>query len=131
MSLMKTMGQAVRLIEAIRAAGELMPLQTAHTFLCVLQRPGMTMAELGKLVGLSQSSISRNVASLGEWHRLGKPGYKLVETVQDRDDPRKLRVYPSAKGRTIGAQILQILDPEFPADQMNFKTVEDHKNGRG
>ena len=40
------------------------------------------MQDLSETVGMSQSSCSRNIAALGTWHRLGKPGLNLVEAVE-------------------------------------------------
>lgn len=82
------------------------PIQMAHTFLCVALRPGISMQDLCRDTGLSQSSASRNVQTLGKWHRIGKPGYDVVEAVDDPADTRRKIMFLTPKGRSVIGKVL-------------------------
>ena len=71
---------------------------------------GRSMQELAQRADLAQSSISRNVAALGKWHRLQKPGLNLVETFEDPRDRRRKPVYLTAKGRNVIHKITKKLE---------------------
>ena len=68
-----------RSIEVFRELNAEMPMQTASMFLMVAMKPGVHQRDLPDLLGLSQSSISRNLQVLGNANRQGKPGLGLVE----------------------------------------------------
>lgn len=71
---------------------------------------GITQGELGRMTGLSSSSVSRNIASLGEWHRLQRPGLQLIETREDLRDRRRKPIYPTAKGREVRKELANALN---------------------
>jgi DNA-binding MarR family transcriptional regulator len=66
-------------------------------------QPGITMQTLGGQIGVSQSSISRNVQTLGKWRRMGKPGYDLVTAVDDPVDTRRKNVFLTRDGNALAA----------------------------
>lgn len=114
---------AVRLLEAIREVDAEMPTQTAHSFLCVALQPGLTMQELADRTGLSQSSASRNVQALGEWHWNRKPGYRLVEAVPDPNDTRRKIMYLTPRGRDIAAKVVGAVKNQ-PVDDFESPTAK-------
>jgi DNA-binding MarR family transcriptional regulator len=119
----------LQVLSTLRNSGEQMPLQMAHVYCVIMARPGITMAQLGEAVGLSQSSCSRNVAALGEWHRLGKPGYGLVETASDPQEGRRLIMFLSPKGRQIARQLIASIDPNSVADDFRFPSAKEYLTG--
>ena len=92
-------------VEEIRNISTDMPMQTLHILLLVAANPGITIAELIKKTGLSQSSCSRNLALLSKTHRLGKPGLDLAEAREDPRERRRKVVRLTPKGRETVALI--------------------------
>jgi DNA-binding MarR family transcriptional regulator len=82
----------------------------AHALLCIALRPGITMQELGREIGVSQSSTSRNAQTLGQWHRAGKPGYGVIETVEDPRDTRRKIMFLTAKGRDVIGKVIGAME---------------------
>ncbi|MXN52001.1 hypothetical protein GR158_12790 [Shinella sp. AETb1-6] len=68
-----------RYTEVFREINAEMPMQMASMFLMIAMRPGIHQRDLGELVNLSQSSVSRNVNALAAVTRHGTPGLGLVE----------------------------------------------------
>lgn len=94
--------------KAVNELGEI-PLHTLLVFLLVAEADvkgeQREVAELGKASGLSSASISRNLAALGEWHRLQRPGLGLVELIVDLRDRRRKFTRLTPKGRTLVAKL--------------------------
>lgn len=85
-----------------------MPWHQGQIFLLVAvhdQDGGIDMKDIGQKVGIASSSASRNVAALGEWHRLQKPGLGLVETLTNYRDRRRKPVVLTKKGRNLIGEI--------------------------
>lgn len=108
----KDIQTAIQFIETLREVDAEMPLQTAHTLLCIALQPGLTMQELSERTGLSQSSCSRNVQALGEWHWNRKPGYNLVEAVPDPHDTRRKIMFLTKRGRDILGRLVSTIRKE-------------------
>lgn len=103
------------LIGAIKAFREFdmnFPIQQIEILLWVAQKPGVSVAELVKLTGQAQSSVSRNVAALGLVHRKGEPGHDFVDAQKDPDNPRRLILFLTFKGRHFMTVLLKRIDPE-------------------
>jgi len=96
----------IKILKRLRELDAEMPIQMAQCFLHVALRPGLNMKELGEETGLSQSSASRNIQTLGKWHRIGKPGYDIVETFEDPDDTRRKLMFLTPKGRRVMSDLL-------------------------
>ena len=82
-----------------RKLGDLMTPQALQVVLAVYEQHGITMQGIEKRTRLALGSVSRNLMSLGEWHRLGKPGLGLVETVDDPTERRRKIAFLTKKGR--------------------------------
>jgi DNA-binding MarR family transcriptional regulator len=108
----KDLDKLLKLVATFREVEAEMPMQMAHTFLAVAMQPGITMQTLGDQIGLSQSSTSRNVQTLGKWHRIGKPGYDLVEAVDDPVDTRRKIMFLTKDGNALAGKLLAILHDE-------------------
>lgn len=61
----------------------------------------LEILELADKVSVSNSSISRNVAALGDWHRSQRPGLMLVKTVNEQADRRRKAITLTKKGETV------------------------------
>jgi DNA-binding MarR family transcriptional regulator len=118
----KELGCLIRIVTVLRdEIDSEIPIQMAHAFLCVAHRPGMTLQDLGKELGVSQSSTSRNAQTLGAWHRTGKPGYGVIETVDDPRDTRRKIMFLTPKGRDVIGKVIGALQGtpkvNFPAPE--------------
>jgi DNA-binding MarR family transcriptional regulator len=76
------------MVEALEAIKEFtgnseIPAQTVLTFLHISLRSEVPMADLIKLTGVSQASVSRNVARLAQGLTPDKPGAGLIEVYED------------------------------------------------
>ena len=78
----------IRVLEEFRTLDPDLPIQYALSFLTLAQNEGLSMGELAQRLAIAQSSASRNIAALSDWHSFGKPGLGLVEA---REDPRERR----------------------------------------
>jgi DNA-binding MarR family transcriptional regulator len=100
-------------LSAVRVVDDRMPVQELACFLEVASRDGeMGIMELSGILGISQSSASRNVSALSAWHYRKKAGLGLVETVVDPMELRKKNVILTAKGKRLLEQITNILNSE-------------------
>jgi DNA-binding MarR family transcriptional regulator len=97
-------------LEEFRKLDAQMPPQMMQTFLWVCVHDGITMKDLADRVGISQSSMSRNVAALSKQHRLGKPGYDLIAATEDPAERRRKIVTLTPKGKRVAASLSAIFD---------------------
>ncbi|UXN69609.1 MarR family transcriptional regulator [Devosia neptuniae] len=88
-------------------------MQQADILLSVAMRPGLTMADLTKMTGLSHASVSRNIAALSEYHRLGKPGLNLIEAVTDPRETRRRLIYLTTKGKELLTKMARQIEGTF------------------
>jgi DNA-binding MarR family transcriptional regulator len=115
------MANAIRLLRKLSPD---MPIQQADILLCVVSKPGLTMNELSKLTGLSQSSISRNVQAMSKYHRLGKPGLNLMEAVIDPREPRRRLVFLTAEGKAFITKLMRTINPDYSIDKETDARLE-------
>ncbi len=108
-----------RLLREVDKDG-LMPIQTAHCLLIIARNPGKSQQFIQKELGLSQSSTSRAVQALSKWAKLGKPGYDLVEQVEDPADTRKKIVFLTPKGKALIGKALALLEGHFDGRVTEF-----------
>lgn len=87
-----------------------MPIQTAVVFLQTALRKQTTMRELGEITGLSQASMSRNIAALSKHHRLGKQGHDLVVTREDPAERRVKIVELTKKGQKLVDKLTKLVE---------------------
>ena len=102
----------IGLLKALKSFRELrktMPLQYVTTFLHVAVHEGKNVSELAKVVGTSQSLMTRHLADLGEINRYHKPGYGLIEAYTDMMDRRNQLNRLSAKGQRLVDRLLGAL----------------------
>jgi len=90
-----------------------MPMQQADILLTIAGSPGLTMGDVSKATGLSQSSVSRNVAALSTFHRLGQPGMGLVTAEVDPREPRRRVLFLTTTGQVLVTRLMRTYDPNF------------------
>lgn len=101
----------IRLLDAIgKEIDHNMPWHQGIVFLTIAEAgdEGIDMRQISRRVGIATSSVSRNVAALGYWHRLQRPGLGLVCTGVDPTDRRRRPVRLTNKGKAL-IQRLQAL----------------------
>lgn len=123
----KEIHNLIKAVDILRGDSADFPAQQLLTYLAVARQPGITMAALSEAVGMSQASTSRNVSALSKWHRLGHPGFDLVEAVEDPRERRRKIMYLTAKGRQRMAKALEALTGK-PADDFSSPSVKDGLN---
>jgi DNA-binding MarR family transcriptional regulator len=109
MSASKDIFTILRMIKRLREVESEMPAQMVHCFLGVALQPGITMQQLGDETGLSQSATSRNIQTLGKWHRIGKAGYDLATAIEDPEDSRRKIMFLTPKGNRLIRDLLSDL----------------------
>lgn len=113
-----------RVINMLRQLSPDMPMQQADVLLQIAMHPGLTMADISKRTGLSQSSVSRNVSAMSKYHRLGKPGLDLVEAAIDPREPRRRLVFLTVNGKAFITKLFRSLDVDFSIDKETDARLE-------
>lgn len=93
--------QMFRAIEEMRKVDPEMQAHTINIFLTVCMRPSITMKELCTILGVSQATMSRNIAAMGKVHRLNRPGYDLLIATEDPVERRRKIVNLTPRGMRI------------------------------
>ena len=112
------------IIRQLRSVSADMPMQQADVLLSIAVNPGLTLADIGKATSLSPASVSRNLASLSKFHRLGKPGLDLVEVVIDPRETRRRLVYLTPQGKALVTKLSRNVDDSFSLDAETDARVE-------
>jgi DNA-binding MarR family transcriptional regulator len=103
----KELGSLVKVFTVAREEMDSeVPTQMVEALLTIAMRPGISLQDLGKAINLSQSATSRNAQTLGKWHRAGKPGFDLVETIEDPKDTRRKLAFLTPKGCTVVGKLI-------------------------
>ena len=87
-----------------------MQAQSIAVLLKVAKHPvPIRMADIAAELGLSQSTISRNVAYLGDWSRHKTEGHKLLEAYEDPMERRRKLVRLTNKGTRFVKSLTEII----------------------
>jgi DNA-binding MarR family transcriptional regulator len=100
--------QTINVLQLLKPLSQAVTVNTAIVFLTVGSRPGTTVGELQKTLGLPPTSTARAISILYKTAR-GVEGLDLIET---RVSPRDLRiknVYLTPKGQRLWNQIIQLV----------------------
>ena len=109
----QTAGNRVyQLIDKFRSLNGEIQAQTMQTFLYVGMSPDrdVPMQEMGKALGLSQASISRNVSFFSKINRHRSKGVGLLGSREDPKERRRKVVYLTNKGSMFMADLVGILN---------------------
>ena len=107
---MNNLWKMYQAIEAVRQIDPEMQAHTINIFLLICMFPGITMKDLGERVGVSQATMSRNIAAMGKVHRMNRPGYDLVLAEEDPAERRRKIVTLTPKGKRLKDQIELIMN---------------------
>lgn len=100
----------LKVIERFRELDAEMQAQSIAVLLKVAKHPvPIKMGEIAAELGLSQSTVSRNVAYLGDWNRHKKDGFKLLEAFEDPMERRRKLVRLTPKGTRFIKSLSDIL----------------------
>jgi len=94
------------LLQAFRALDPTMPLQLAYTFILCATYEGESIGGIARRAGFATSTTSRHILDLGEFDRMKRPGYKLIETKIDPMELRRKTVHLTPKGKNLLNQLL-------------------------
>lgn len=78
-----------------------LPIHWPQILVAVALLGDPTYEDLEKRLNLTNSSISRSVNGMGDHHRLGGDGLKLLTVTRDPDYGRRYRVRLSARGKAL------------------------------
>lgn len=109
-------------IEAFRALRDDAPLHMMVIFLCIAQRNGVGAGDLARLTGQSQSSISRNIQSLGRG-KGGEPGLGLVAQSINPNNSRSYVIRLTSKGAALARELAAIMRGSDNAREATATTV--------
>ena len=100
----------LRVVERFREIDGEMQAQAMAVLLKVAKSPlPLKMHDIAVELGLSQSTISRNVAYLGDWNRRKEAGHKLLEAYEDPAERRRKLVRLTAKGKRFVKSLNEII----------------------
>lgn len=72
-------------------------------------RPGIYQRDLAPLTGLSQSSVSRNVSSLGAKDWRGGPGLDLVVQRHEPSQGKTYELHLTKRGKELASRLLAVV----------------------
>lgn len=84
-----------------------MPLHFIQTFLLVAAADSVTYREIEEALNLTNSSVSRTLAALGERHRTGNRGHGLIDVFIDPGEGRRYRARLTKRGKALAGQLLK------------------------
>lgn len=103
----------LRIIEVFRQIDQEMQAQTIAIFLAVARSTEpVPMRQLRDMLGLAQSSVSRNVAALSDWTRHHETGPNLLRAWENPQDRREKFVELTPQGRRLAKTIEALLTKE-------------------
>lgn len=111
-------------IRLLRSLNSEMQLQQVDVLMIVAQNPGVTVNDIQKKAGLSQSAASRNILALSEWRKAGEPGFNLVESVRDPREPRRSLVFLKPAGKAFITKLVRSIEPSFSIDRDTDARIE-------
>lgn len=94
------------------AGGRDIPIQLLIIFLQIAEHDGILQQSLVKLSGMSEASVSRMVDWLGDEHRSGKSGLRLIRKERDPEFYKRWKLFLTPKGQQVAALMIQQLNTE-------------------
>lgn len=104
-----SMAALIAALELFRELRSDMPIQLPLVFMLIAQHKGISAARLGRLTGLSQSAVSRNVTQLTKEGSHGEPGLGLITKTIDPANTRAHAFHLTADGRAMAARLAEVL----------------------
>lgn len=97
------------LFQSFRQLDPTIPLQLAYTFILCATYEGESVGDIARRAGFAVSTTSRHILDLGEFDRLKRPGYGLVETRIDPMELRRKTIHLTPKGKNLLNQIISTM----------------------
>lgn len=106
--------RAVLAAQVLHQAYPEMPVQMQMTLFTVTLNPGIYQADVGRILGIGRSALSRHVERLGSLEETPtrKAGLGLIVAVADPMDRRKETLTLTHKGAAVLAQYIQAIKPQ-------------------
>lgn len=95
--------KAKALVNVIHEMRDIAPKATMNTLLCfigVAIKPGVTVGDVQRMIGLEPTATARSLAILFKRVR-GEPGFDLIEQKPDDRDARVKHLHLSPKGNRV------------------------------
>jgi len=87
-----------------------MPIQQMAILLEIQKKEGITMYDLGRELGITPGSMSRNISALSIYMKKGeKRGLDLVTTRPDLNERRRLACFLTDKGKNTMAELMELM----------------------
>jgi DNA-binding MarR family transcriptional regulator len=96
-------------IEPFFALSGRLPARSVQAFLLVASHEGQSVEEYAKRARMSSSTMSRNLADIGEYNRYNEPGFCLIDRRENPLNRREREFRLSEKGRVLARRIAQRL----------------------
>lgn len=97
----------IRTLMRVREVDAEMPAQTLYALLEIVKRPGITMIDLQRLLGMSSAGTSRIVSRLVDVERPGVPGLGFARRTENSADRRNKVVHPTPQGIAFVRRIMR------------------------
>jgi len=85
-----------------------LPAHHIAVFLVVAQEEPCTFALIEQRLGLSTSAVSRTIHALGDEHRKGRQGFRLVTVEKDPKEGRRFIAMLTPRGQALKRQLLTL-----------------------
>jgi len=121
LSLEKECEHILKIIERFREIDSEMQAQSIAVILKVAKHPvPIKMADIAEELGLSQSTVSRNVAYLGDWNRHKTKGHGMLEAYEDPMERRRKLVRLTAKGKRFLIGLVDMWNQAYPTEYLEY-----------
>lgn len=122
-----TLRQLSHVIGSFRETSADIPAATLQAFLIVAANPGISSKEVMQRANVTQSAVSRHLATLGEFSWKGGEGLNLITTIEDPKDRRAKISFLNERGRQLAMKFLRTMDPQGDEPDPSFvPTAADH-----
>ena len=85
-----------------------LPAHHIAVSLVVCQEEPVTFSVIEERLALSTSAVSRTIHALGDEHRKGKPGFRLVTVERDPKEGRRFIAMLTPRGQALKRQLLNL-----------------------
>lgn len=97
-------------MEMFRTLDAEIQAQTVEVFLLIASGQAETMAKVADKLGIAQSSVSRNIRTLGKWKQPNVVGHDLIEVEIDPANMRQRIITLTSKGRRFAEALQREID---------------------
>jgi len=99
-----------RVLDAVRAEAPELPTQQLHALLVIGLDEGLSVQDVQKRTGMTNSSGSRNVRALMEYAGEGRKGLHWVDWKPNPQNLREKLLFLSPKGREVMDKMMKVME---------------------